>query len=105
MHLAITGATGFLGRYIVNHLTAQGHRCRCWARAQSDRGGFDNEAAIDKGGGAAFQPRDAIPSPQHGQGAERLQPSSMLIDLALGEDNSLPYGPSGSAFPLVEFLR
>jgi nucleoside-diphosphate-sugar epimerase len=47
MNIAVTGATGFLGRYIVNHLTAGGHRCRCWCRASSDRGGFDNEELIE----------------------------------------------------------
>ena len=41
MHIAITGATGFLGRYIVNHLAAAGHECRCWYREESDRGGFE----------------------------------------------------------------
>ena len=40
MRVAITGATGFLGRYIVNHLLDEGYSCRCWARARSDRGGF-----------------------------------------------------------------
>lgn len=43
MHIAITGATGFLGRYIVNLLLEQGHTCRCWHRPQSDRGGFVND--------------------------------------------------------------
>jgi len=41
MRIAVTGATGFLGRYIVNHLLRQGHACRCWYRPNSDRGGFD----------------------------------------------------------------
>ncbi|MFQ5414976.1 MAG: NAD-dependent epimerase/dehydratase family protein [Phycisphaerae bacterium] len=41
MHIAVTGATGFLGRYIVHHLVTLGHRCRCWYRPESDRGGFD----------------------------------------------------------------
>lgn len=41
MRVAITGATGFLGRYIVNHLAAVGHACRCWHRPESDRGGFE----------------------------------------------------------------
>lgn len=40
MKVAVTGATGFLGRYIVNHLLGNGHRCRCWYRPRSDRGGF-----------------------------------------------------------------
>jgi len=41
MTIGVTGATGFLGRYLVNHLTAAGHDCRCWHRPDSDRGGFD----------------------------------------------------------------
>ena len=40
MLAAVTGATGFLGRYIVNHLLQQGNRCRCWYRPGSDQGGF-----------------------------------------------------------------
>ena len=40
MLIGITGATGFLGRYVVNHLLAAGHHCRCWFRPGSDRGGF-----------------------------------------------------------------
>lgn len=41
MRIAVTGATGFLGRYIVARLTAQGHHCACWHRSASDRSGFD----------------------------------------------------------------
>lgn len=40
MNIAVTGATGFLGHYIVNHLLERGDRCRCWHRTSSDRGGF-----------------------------------------------------------------
>jgi nucleoside-diphosphate-sugar epimerase len=39
MLIALTGATGFLGRYLVRHLTAARHRLRCWYRATSDRSG------------------------------------------------------------------
>jgi nucleoside-diphosphate-sugar epimerase len=42
MQVAVTGATGFIGRYIVRHLVALGHRCRCWYRPTSDRGGFED---------------------------------------------------------------
>ena len=45
MRVAVTGATGFLGRYIVNHLLESGHSCRCWYRPDSDCGGF-----IESGG-------------------------------------------------------
>lgn len=41
MRIAITGATGFLGRYILSHLASLGHECRCWYRPSSDRSGLD----------------------------------------------------------------
>jgi nucleoside-diphosphate-sugar epimerase len=41
MQIAVTGATGFLGRYIVSHLVPAGHSCRCWYRPGSDRGGCE----------------------------------------------------------------
>lgn len=40
MRIAVTGATGFLGRYIVDRLLESGHRCQCWHRPESDLGGF-----------------------------------------------------------------
>lgn len=38
MKIAVTGATGFLGTYIVARLVEEGHTCRCWVRPTSDRG-------------------------------------------------------------------
>src|SRR5262245_62067160 len=42
MRIAITGATGFFGRYIVRRLAKAGHNLRCWHRPTSDRTGFDD---------------------------------------------------------------
>src|SRR5690348_9928429 len=47
MRIAVTGATGFLGRYLVRHLTAAGHRLRCWHRPESDRGGFADDGQVE----------------------------------------------------------
>jgi nucleoside-diphosphate-sugar epimerase len=41
MNISLTGATGFLGRYIAHHLANAGHRVRCLHRASSDCTGFE----------------------------------------------------------------
>ena len=41
MLIAITGATGFIGRYLVRRLAGAGHRLRCWRREGSDPSGFE----------------------------------------------------------------
>jgi nucleoside-diphosphate-sugar epimerase len=45
MRIAITGGTGFLGRYLLRHLAGLGHRLRCWHRPSSDRSGLEDVAA------------------------------------------------------------
>jgi nucleoside-diphosphate-sugar epimerase len=45
MRIAVTGATGFLGRYLVRQLDDAGHQLRCWYRPGSDRSGFENHAS------------------------------------------------------------
>ncbi|MFL5243651.1 MAG: NAD-dependent epimerase/dehydratase family protein [Gemmataceae bacterium] len=45
MLVAITGATGFLGRYIVKQMAGAGYKLRCWHRPGSDRSGFESVAA------------------------------------------------------------
>jgi nucleoside-diphosphate-sugar epimerase len=44
MLIAVTGATGFLGRYLIRHFATAGHRLRCWYRPQSDRSGLEDVA-------------------------------------------------------------
>jgi len=40
MKIALTGATGFLGRYILKQLLSEGRSCRCWRRPSSDLTGL-----------------------------------------------------------------
>ena len=42
MKIALTGATGFLGRYIVRHLTEEGYAIRAWYRPESKAKCFGN---------------------------------------------------------------
>ena len=41
MKIALTGATGFNGRYLAADLIRAGHRLRCWYRPESNRRGFE----------------------------------------------------------------
>ena len=47
MRIAITGATGFVGRHLVAHLLHAGHTCRCWYRPTSDRREFPRGAPLE----------------------------------------------------------
>jgi nucleoside-diphosphate-sugar epimerase len=47
MRVALTGVTGFIGRYIVKHLLEQGHTLRCWYRSSSNRDGFDDASDLE----------------------------------------------------------
>jgi len=60
MNIAITGGTGFLGRYIISLLAGSGHRLRCWYRPSSDRSGFEQFAgSLDWVEGSLDEPRSA----------------------------------------------
>jgi nucleoside-diphosphate-sugar epimerase len=43
MKIAVTGATGFLGRYLIDQLVPSGHECRCWYGARSNRQAMPSE--------------------------------------------------------------
>jgi nucleoside-diphosphate-sugar epimerase len=45
MKVAVTEATGFIGRYIVRQLASAEHNLRCWYRPASDRSGLDDVSA------------------------------------------------------------
>ena len=46
MKIALTGATGFIGRYMLRQLAGSGHSLRCWYRPSSDRSGLDDVSSV-----------------------------------------------------------
>ncbi|HBI41936.1 MAG TPA: NAD(P)-dependent oxidoreductase [Planctomycetales bacterium] len=76
MRIAVTGATGFLGRYIVARLTEAGHRLRCWHRHGSDRSGFG--AAADSIEWLTGQLGDALAAHELVQGVDALVHAALL---------------------------
>lgn len=42
MKIALTGGTGFIGRYIIRNLIAHSHELNCWYRAESSKLGIDH---------------------------------------------------------------
>ncbi len=59
MRVAVTGATGFIGRYIATHLAEQGHQLRCWHRTSSNREGFDEVGDLEWLEGGLGEPESA----------------------------------------------
>lgn len=47
MNIALTGATGFVGRYQLAQLLDQGHHCRCWYRPASDRTAMPEDDRVE----------------------------------------------------------
>lgn len=45
MLVAVTGAGGYVGRFVAAELLARGDRVRAWARPGTDRGGFEGPVA------------------------------------------------------------
>jgi nucleoside-diphosphate-sugar epimerase len=82
MRIAITGATGFLGRYIVARLSEAGHRLRCWHRHSSDRSDFG--AAADSIEWLPGQLGDAADARKLVQGVDALVHAALLRPVGSG---------------------
>jgi len=94
MRIAVTGATGFIGRYIVGRLTAQGHKCRCWHRPTSDLSGIDTR------GGAVVWIEGGLQKP--GTEADLVEGCDAVVHAALDRPGRGFRGAEGDLVSFVE---
>ena len=60
MRIAVTGGTGFIGRYILRQLASEGHQLHAWHRETSDLSGLEDIADnVDWRLGKLGEPEDA----------------------------------------------
>lgn len=94
MKIALTGATGFLGRHLIQRLADRGDHLRCWTRPTSDRSGleaFKDRIEWVEGG---LQRPESIPSLIDGCDA--------VIHAALDRPGFGFMGHEGDLIPFVE---
>lgn len=94
MLIGVTGATGFLGRYVVARLTAEGHRCRCWYRPESDLGGIDTK------GGAVVWVEGSLGDPRAAR--ELVEGCDAVVHAALDRPGFGFRGAEGNVVSFVE---
>lgn len=94
MRIGVTGATGFLGRYLVGHLAEQGHHCRCWLRPNGDPGGLEGLASS-----ITWVP-GALGSP--GADARLVEGCDAVVHAALDRPNAGFRGEEGNIAAFVE---
>jgi len=92
MQIAITGGTGFLGRYIASNLLSKGHHLKLWHRASSDRSEFSDNKLTWIPGELGDKK----------QSVELLQGCEALVHAALYRPGS---GWSGSEGDLETFVQ
>ena len=94
MRIAVTGASGFLGRYIVARLTAAGHSCRCWFRPTSDLGGISTR------GGSVIWIEGGLNDPK--ATADLVEGCDAVVHAALDRPGDGFRGAEGDLVPFVE---
>ena len=94
MRVGVTGATGFLGRYVVARLTAQGHQCRCWYRPSSDLGGIETRS------GAVVWVKGSLDDPEAGK--ELVEGCDAVVHAALNRPGAGFRGAEGDVAAFVQ---